>query len=67
MHKLNHYITYLGMPKHNFTLFDCFLFKERLLSGSCESTTHMMKVRTPTLQISAGGPTTSPFNISGAA
>lgn len=27
----------------------------------------MMKVSTPTLQMSAGGPTTSPFNISGAA
>lgn len=26
----------------------------------------MMKVSTPTLQMSAGGPTTSPFNISGA-
>lgn len=44
-----------------------FLFKEGLLGGSCESSTHMMKVSTPTLQMSAGGPTTSPFNISGAA
>lgn len=29
-------------------------------------TTHMIKVTTPKLHMSAGGPTTSPFNISGA-
>lgn len=44
-----------------------FLFRDVLLHGSCESSTHMIKVSTPTLQMSAGGPTTSPFNISGAA
>lgn len=43
-----------------------FVCKVGLRGESCESGTHMIKVSTPTLQISAGGPTTSPFNISGA-
>lgn len=44
-----------------------FLFRGELLLRSTKSSTHMIKVKTPTLQMSAGGPTTSPFNISGAA
>lgn len=45
---------------------NAFLYKHGLSGGSCEIVTYMMKVNTPTLQMSAGGPTTSPFNISGA-
>lgn len=53
------------IPIHNGTV--TFLLRDYLLHGSCESSTHMIKVSTPTLQMSAGEPTTSPFNISGAA
>lgn len=45
---------------------NAFLYKHSFSGGSCEIVTYMMKVNTPTLQMSAGGPTTSPFNISGA-